>query len=129
MPTTGRVQLGKWGEDSACRALARQGYAILERRHRTRFGEIDIIANDRGVLVFIEVKARRTSTHGTAADALTGHKQRRLLRLALMYLASRRLAHVPCRFDVVTVSLPAGAKHPRVDILKDAFGHNATPNW
>jgi putative endonuclease len=129
MPKRHRVLLGKWGEDSACRELERQGYAILERRHRTRFGEIDIIAHDRGVLVFVEVKARRTTSHGTPAEALTWQKQRRLLRLALMYMAQKRLTNVPCRFDVVTVFLPGGATSPRVDVLKAAFDHNAAPNW
>jgi putative endonuclease len=125
MPTKARIQLGEWGEDCACRELRRRGYAILERRYRTRLGEIDIVARDRGVLVFIEVKARRSTTRGTPADALTAHKQRKLLTLAAFYLASRRLSEVPCRFDVVTVSVSPDAAAPRVEVLRDAFDYSS----
>jgi putative endonuclease len=120
-----RGQLGQWGEDCACHALQRRGYEILERRYRTRYGEIDIIAADRGVLVFIEVKARRSMTRGGPADAVTWHKQRRLLQLAERYIAARRLSHMPCRFDVVSVSLSADATGPRVEVLKGAFERDA----
>jgi putative endonuclease len=127
MATCARQGLGKWGEDYAARELARRGYAILERRHRTRFGEIDIIARDRGVLVFIEVKARRSLTKGSPADALTWHKRRRLSRLAAAYLAHQCEPNVPCRFDVVSVYLPRDAAEPRLEILKAAFDLTESP--
>ncbi|MBU22732.1 MAG: hypothetical protein CL476_06460 [Acidobacteria bacterium] len=63
-----RQQLGRQGETLACRALRRLGYAILDRRYRTRFGELDIVARDRATLVFVEVKARAVESHGTALD-------------------------------------------------------------
>src|SRR5215468_5995272 len=102
-PDFGRQALGMQAEDLACRALEARGYAIVERRHRTRFGEIDIIARDRGVLVFVEVKSRRTPTCGPPAAGVTARKRERLLRLALMYLQRQRLSDVPCRFDVVSI--------------------------
>jgi putative endonuclease len=129
MPTNPRVQLGKLGEDCACRELGRRGYVILERRYRTRFGEIDIVATDGGVLVFVEVKARRGTAFGVPAEAVTWHKQRRLLQLAAAYLAAKRLAEVPCRFDVVSVSWPSGATTPRVELLKRAFDRSAAGSW
>jgi putative endonuclease len=129
MPTNARVQLGKWGEDCACRELERRGYVILERRYRTRRGEIDIVATDSGVLVFVEVKARRGAAFGMPLEAVTSQKQRRLLQLAATYLAARHLADVPCRFDVVSVSCPPGAPAPRVDLLKRAFDHSAAGSW
>jgi len=135
MTTDTRVQLGKSGEDCACRELGRRGYVILERRHRTRTGEIDIIAMDDGVLVFIEVKARRAAAYGataygTPAEAVTGRKQHRLLRLANAYLAANRLADVACRFDVVTVLWPAApAAAPRVEIIKSAFETRRHAGW
>jgi putative endonuclease len=122
MPARTRGELGKHGEECACRELERRGYAILERRHRTRFGEIDIIATDRGVLVFVEVKARRTTTYGPPAEAVTWQKQRRLVGLAQMYLATSRLTNVPCRFDVVSVWFRRGSEKPQVEVLKGAFG-------
>ena len=125
MPARTRGELGHHGEECACHELARRGYAILERRHRTRHGEIDIIATDRGVLVFVEVKTRRTTTYGPPAAAVTWRKQQRLLRLALRYMAARRLTDVPCRFDVVCVTFPRGPEEPRVEVLKGAFDQSA----
>ena len=98
-----RQILGKSGEDLACVELERRGYAILERRYRTRFGEIDIIARDRETIVFVEVKARIGNEFGGAAAAITAWKQRRVVQMAVDYLARRRLHNCPCRFDVVAV--------------------------
>ena len=66
-----RQELGKSGEDLACAELERRGYAIRERRYRTRFGEIDIIAADRETRVFVEVKARMGEEFGGATGAIT----------------------------------------------------------
>src|SRR5215813_10537378 len=102
-----RQALGISGENLACAELARRGYAILERRYRTRFGEIDIIAKDGSTIVFVEVKARLTNDYGGAAAAITGWKQRRLTTMAVDYLARRRLHDCPCRFDVVAIEFDA----------------------
>jgi putative endonuclease len=101
--TMQRQNLGKSGEDRAARELERRGYAILARRYRTRHGEIDIVADDRGTVVFVEVKARERGDCGSAADAVTVYKQRRLTSMAVDYLARHRLADRPCRFDVVAI--------------------------
>jgi putative endonuclease len=119
-----RSELGKWAEDHACRALSRRGYAILERRYRTRYGEIDIIARDRGVVVIIEVKSRRRATCGSPAAGVTARKQRRLLQLASSYLQQRGLANSPCRFDVMSVYCPGAGKSPRLEHLRSAFDEN-----
>jgi putative endonuclease len=128
-----RQQLGKSGEDYACHELARRGYSILARRHRTRFGEIDIIAMDAGVLVFVEVKARRVTAFGTPAESVTWRKQHRLHRLASAYVAANRLSGLPCRFDVVTVLWPvdaqAGRGAPRIEILRNAFETRSPERW
>jgi putative endonuclease len=101
--TLARQELGKIGEDLAVRELERRGYAITARRYRTRCGEIDIVAERDGVLVFVEVKARGDAEFGTAAEAVTPWKQRRLTRMARDYLTREHIADRPCRFDVVTV--------------------------
>ena len=114
-----RIALGKIGEDLACRELERRGYAILERRYRTRFGEIDIIARDGRTIVFVEVKARLTGDFGGAAAAVTGWKQRRIAEMAVDYLSRHQLHECPCRFDVVAIDFdPAG---PRVTVYPNAF--------
>jgi len=107
------------GENLACAELERRGYAILERRYRTKFGEIDIIARDGPTVVFGEVKARLTPDFGGAAAAITAWKQPRIAQMAVDYLSRRRLHECPCRFDVVAIDFdPAG---PRVIVYPNAF--------
>jgi putative endonuclease len=110
--TMQRQSLGKWGEDRAVRELEWRGYAILARRYRTRHGEIDIVADDRGTIVFVEVKVRESPECGTAADAVTFHKQRRLTSMAVDYLARNHVTNGPCRFDVVAIDDGAVTIYP-----------------
>ncbi len=119
MTTDRRQALGISGENLACDELTRRGYAILDRRYRTRFGEIDIIARDGATLVFVEVKARLTGEFGGAAHAVTAWKQRRVARMAVDYLARRRLHDCPCRFDVVAIDFERAG--PRVTVYPNAF--------
>ncbi len=113
-----------WGdlaEDRAVDLLLAQGYRISERNWRAgRQGEIDIIAYDDDVLVFVEVKAREAGSLGKPEEAITAAKRRKLLALAKEYLYRRSLyGQVDCRFDVVAVT-----RHPdgyRIHHIKDAF--------
>jgi len=114
-----RQALGMSGENLACAELARRGYAILERRYRTRFGEIDIVARDGDTIVFVEVKARLTDDYGGAAAAITAWKQRRVAGMAVDYLSRRRLHDCPCRFDVVAIEFDEAG--PRVIVYPNAF--------
>jgi putative endonuclease len=114
-----RMTLGQSGEDLACRELTRLGYAIVARRFRVRSGELDIVARDGPVLVFVEVKTRTGRRFGGAAEAVTFTKQRRIGRLAREYLLRHRLSDCPCRFDVVAVHLDTGA--PVVEVFRGAF--------
>ena len=117
--TDHRQTLGRDGEDLAVRELERRGYAILARRYRTRYGEIDIVAREGETIVFVEVKARATAEFGTAAEAITPWKQRRLASMAVDYLARQRLADRPCRFDVVAID-DVGSE-ARVTVFQGAF--------
>ncbi len=117
--TSERQELGKTGEDLAVAELERRGYAILARRYRTRHGEIDIVARDEETVVFVEVKARVSDECGSAAEAVTPRKQRRLASMAVDYLARHGLTETPCRFDVVAID--GEVSSVRLTLYRNAF--------
>lgn len=123
MHTDHRGSLGKHGEELACQALRRRGYAILARRYRTQGGEIDIVARDGQTVVFIEVKTRAGSACGTAREAVTMRKRHQLIRIATDYLAKHRLTDVAARFDVVTIDGDPG-QTTNLEIIRHAFDLN-----
>ena len=114
-----RQSLGRLGEDLACAELEKRGYVIVERRFRTRGGEIDIIARDDGVLVFVEVRARSSSNFGTPFESVTWQKRQRLSQMAASYLCLRRLAGIACRFDVISILERQGMRS--IELVKGAF--------
>ena len=114
-----RQSLGRRGEDLACAELEKRGYVIIDRRFRTRCGELDIVARDGDVVVFIEVKARSGSNFGTPFESVTWKKRQRLSQMAASYLFVRRLAGVACRFDVVAVVERQGMQ--TIELLRGAF--------
>ena len=111
---------GMRGEELACGELRRRGYAILARRYRTRFGEIDIVSECRGVLVFVEVKARRTRRFGQASEAIPIWKRRRLAAMALDYQAWAGRLTSRCRFDVVAID-GLGTDRVSINVIENAF--------
>jgi putative endonuclease len=118
--TIARQQLGIVGEEIAARELASRGYAILERRYRTRYGEIDIVCQDGETLVFVEVRARATAEFGRAAESVTEGKKRKVTAMAVDYLARHHVTNRPCRFDVVAIDA-ALSSEPRVTVFPAAF--------
>jgi putative endonuclease len=118
--TMHRQALGKTGEDLAVEALTARGYAILARRYRTRHGEIDIVADDGGTIVFVEVRARATGEFGRAAETVTDVKKRKVTAMAVDYLARHHLANRPCRFDVVAIDGAMDAT-PEITVFPNAF--------
>ena len=111
MPTSGESDkdgsdarsIGEHNERRAERFLIDRGLHLLARNYRCRFGEIDLVLRDGGVLVFVEVRFRRASSFGTAAETVTTSKQRRLITTARHYLQSHPSV-LPCRFDVVAIN-------------------------
>ena len=120
MGSDATVALGISGENLACDALSRRGYAIIARRYRTRVGEIDIVAKDGDTLVFVEVKTRTSEDFGIPAEAVTWRKQRRIVTMARWYLTEKGLHGCLCRFDVVTVLCRPGLL-PVIDVVRNAF--------
>lgn len=108
-PSRVRARLrGEAAEELAARFLAAQGLAILARNYRTRLGEVDIVAREGAVLVFLEVRLRSWAAWGGAAASVDARKQRRIVAAARHFL-SRLRAEPPCRFDVLTLDGPAGS--------------------
>lgn len=103
-----RHTFGRRGEDAAAEFLRRRGFEILARNVRTAFGEIDAVALDGEVIVFVEVKARRG---GGGLEAVDARKQRRLTRLAQAFLARAGWLGRAARFDVVAVASDGACTH------------------
>lgn len=107
---------GERAEDAALAYLQNHGLKLRARNYRSRFGEIDLVLDDRGTLVFVEVRKRSNPRFGSAAESITATKRGRLVATARQYLGSLR-REVPCRFDAVLID-GAGS----VEWIRDAFG-------
>jgi putative endonuclease len=118
-----RLSLGKSGEDLAVRFLRNKGYSIIGTNYRTRYGEIDIIARQRKILVFVEVKTRKGSFLDTPLSAVTATKQRHISMAAQEYLCKNDLFKSEARFDVIAVHLE-GEGAPRIEHIDNAFELN-----
>lgn len=108
---------GQAAELAAQRYLEKRGLKTLARNFRTRWGEIDLVMDDRSQIVFVEVRFRFNNKFGGAAASVTANKQARILRAASQFLAEHRLAHRPVRFDIVT----AEGTGTTLEWLTDAF--------
>ncbi len=111
-----KKQTGDAAEALAATFLMRQGLRMLERNWRVRGGEIDLICEDRGCLVFVEVRLRSSSHFGGAGASITAAKQRRIILAARHYLAGKR--ERPCRFDAVLLD---GLNESRLEWIRNAF--------
>lgn len=113
-PSTKKV--GDWGEDLAAEELEKAGYKIIDRNFRTRFGEIDIIAEDGDTLIFVEVKAKSSIKYGTPAEMITKTKQHKLKLMSEYYISEKNYKG-PWRIDAVTI---LGDKFThKIEILKN----------
>ena len=115
-----RRLFGQEGESAAEQYLRDKGYRILARNVRSSVGELDLVAEDGQVLVFVEVKARRTDAFGGAIHAVHQRKQEKLIQLAAQYLARHHLKDRPCRFDVVLLQ-GANAEASQIEHIQNAF--------
>lgn len=109
------LMTGASAEDRAAAALEAAGYSIVARNWRCSAGELDLVAREGCVLVFVEVRSRASCAHGHAAEMVSRTKQRQVTRIAGMYLAIARPRYTLARFDVVAIT---GA---RIDLIRDAW--------
>lgn len=114
-PADTTITRGARSEELATAHLVGAGFLIVERNYKTKLGELDIIARDGEVLVFVEVRSRSTADYGQAIEMVNIHKQRKVTRMAWQYIKNRRPTFQIARFDVIGIT--AG----ELVHIKDAF--------
>jgi putative endonuclease len=118
-----RQRLGAEGETIAAAELERRGYRIIERNYRIRSGEIDIVAEDAGTVVFVEVKTKTNGDFGDPVEEVTPQKQRQIVSMGEFYATYLLQPDTRCRFDVVAVD--CSVLPPAITVYQDAF----RPGW
>ena len=112
--------LGARGESLAGDWYSQRGYTILDRNWRVRRGELDLVLECSGTVVFCEVKTRTTDAFGAGVEAVTRDKQQRIRRLAAQWLEEHQLGARELRFDVVSILAPRDAE-PVIEVYEAAF--------
>ncbi len=113
---------GAWGEALAAEYLRKRHFKIVAQGYRSRFGEIDLIAENRNFLIFVEVKLRKNADFAAAREYVDRYKQDRIRMTASMFL-SQNPTNLQPRFDIIEIYAPEGhlTKKPRLEHLEDAF--------
>ncbi len=112
-------QLGRYGEKQALKYLVNHGYTIIDYNYYSRYGEIDIVASIQGIYVFVEVKTRTSRAYGSAAEAVSPVKQRRMVMTAQDYIQKHKIEDVLARFDVIEVYIEN--ESIKLNHIKNAF--------
>ncbi len=114
--------LGRWGERLVAEDLRAKGWRIVAANYRCRLGEVDLIAENRSFIAFVEVKLRKSNRFGQPMEAVTTSKQQKLRATAQLYLMEHPSRLQP-RFDVAQVFAPQGMQtpRPRIEYVENAF--------
>lgn len=117
--------LGKWGESLAAEYLRKKKYKITAAGYKTKFGEIDLIAENRKFVVFVEVKLRKDASVASAAEFVDIHKRKRVITAASQWIAAENTDKQP-RFDVIEIYAPNGTEteNPVINHMENAFGED-----
>lgn len=116
-----RVTLGRRGEMVGWSFLQQQGYKLLDKNYRCPVGEVDVICEKKGKLVFVEIKTRAQPRFGTPQEGVSLQKQRRMIQLAQWYLTqNRQLRFTAVSFAVLAITWPRGGE-PTLRLIEDAF--------
>ena len=113
------VSIGQFAEEQACAYLLEQGLVLILRNYHCRMGEIDLVFRDHNELVFVEVRYRKSSKFGSAAETVSYFKRNKLIKAASHYIQKYKIAMF-CRFDVVAVT-PKGDADLDIEWIKNAF--------
>jgi len=115
-----RQEVGKLGEKEARKFLKKRGYRIREVGFRCRHGEIDIIAQRKDYLVFVEVRTKSNLEFGTPEESITQAKKKKLISLALTYTSTHQNLPSLWRIDVVAIELDDKGKSRRIELIENA---------
>ncbi len=114
-------KIGRIGEKIAVKYLKKHGYKIIERNFKLKCGEIDIVAKEGEYICFIEVKTRTSNSFAEPYEAVDYKKQKKLYRLAEIWLSMHKLHNALCRFDIVSILLNKNCAICEIKLIKDAF--------
>ncbi len=114
-------ELGRTGEKMAARHLKSLGYTLVKQNYRHKTFEIDIIARDKDVLCFVEVKTRSSIKKALPREAISPAKQKKMILGATTYIKENKLTHQRARFDVVEVVYSSGNTTPAITLIQNAF--------
>ena len=115
-----KLAVGAQGEQIAAKFLKKNGYKILQRNYRCKYGELDIVCYDHGVIVFIEVKTRYSNKYGTPELSVTEAKKANYKGCFTLY-RRKKIEGIDLRFDVVSIFNSPIEKHPTITLFKNAF--------
>jgi putative endonuclease len=116
-----RRDVGEWGEAIAAKDLAERGYAVRDRNWRHGHGELDIVAERHGVIVFVEVRTRRSDAFGKPEESISAHKRATLVATAQAYLDANALTDAAWQIDAIVIELDARNAVRRLDHIECAI--------
>ena len=111
------IEKGRLGEEIALKYIISKGGTIVEKNYRTKMGEVDLIVQINGELVFVEVKSRSNINYGYPSEAVNYKKQRKIINVAKYYILNNSLENVSIRFDVIEIYL----KDKKINHIVNAF--------
>jgi len=115
---THNQRIGKWGEETATEYLTQKGYEIITRNNRTPYGEIDIVAKQKDITIFVEVKTRTSNTMGLPEESITPRKRQHMLSAANHYAAENEIDH--WQVDVIAIEGKPGSE-PKITHFENAI--------
>ena len=116
-----KIATGKEGEKIAADFLKKNGYRIIDKNFRCPLGEIDIVAREKGAIIFVEVKTRKSSELGYPEQAVGVRKQKKMSQLAMWYLQKKKIIDTSARFDVVAITMLSSGNE--IKLFKNAFDY------
>lgn len=117
-----KKELGRKGEEIALKFLKEKGYELITRNYRCHnFGELDLVMHDGKYLVFVEVRTKKNTAHGTPIETVDYAKRRQIVKMARLYMTKEKVPEdTYCRFDVVGIVIP-NSEEPEIEHIQDAF--------